>query len=359
MATHKDFDPNGIGQEDVGIFGLPFSPTEAQVVLIPAPWGVTVSYSGGTQEGPRAIYEASSQIDYDHPSYGADAWKLGVAMLPLQEWDDAYQEGLALRKRASAYIEELGKGKTSGMEDTRDAINAGCESFHARIEQTAIDLLNENKLVGLIGGDHSTPLGLMRALAKKHGSFGILQIDAHCDLRDAYEGFTYSHASIMWNALKMEEVARLTQVGIRDYAPSERAIIESSNGRIQTFFDTEMKRREFGGESWTSIVDSIVKTLPEQVYVSFDIDGLDPALCPHTGTPVPGGLQFQEAVYLIRAVAESGKQIIGFDVNEVSPGEPSFAKATEGTWDANVGMRVLWNLTLWTAKSQGLKPLAF
>lgn len=350
MATHKDFDPNGIGQEDVGIFGLPFSPSEAQIVLIPAPWGVTVSYGGGTQNGPRAIYEASPQIDYYHPSYGSDSWKLGLAMLPLQEWDDAYQEGLSLRKRAEAYIEELGRGKHEGMGDTLATINTSCENFHARIERTAIDLLNEGKLVGLIGGDHSTPLGLMRALARKHGSFGILQIDAHCDLRDAYEGFTYSHASIMWNALKMDEVKKLTQVSIRDYSIGEREIIDSSNGRIQTFFDIDLKRREFGGESWTATVDSIVKTLPENVYVSFDIDGLDPALCPHTGTPVPGGLQFQEAAYLISAVASSGKKIIGFDVNEVSPSPNS-------EWDANVGMRMLWHMALEAAKSNGLKPL--
>ncbi len=347
----KDFDPNGIGQENAGIFGLPFSPSEAQLVLIPAPWGVTVSYGGGTQEGPRAIYKASPQIDFYHPSYGSDSWKLGIAMLPLHEWDDAYQKGLALRTRAEAYIEELGRGTPSDMEDALASINTGCGEFHARIERTAIDLLNQNKLVGIVGGDHSTSLGLMRALAKKHGDFGILQIDAHCDLRDAYEGFTYSHASIMHNALKMNGVQKLTQVGIRDYSIGEYETIATSNGRIHTFFDTDLTQRQFRGESWHTIVESIVETLPQNVYVSFDIDGLDPALCPHTGTPVPGGLQFHEALYLIRAVAESGKHMIGFDVNEVSP-----SHANE--WDANVGMRILWNIALWAAKSNGLNPLS-
>ncbi|QQG37952.1 MAG: agmatinase family protein [Candidatus Kaiserbacteria bacterium] len=343
----KDFDPQGVGLENSGIFGLPFTPEEAQVVLIPAPWGVTVSYGGGTEKGPEAILDASPQIDFFHDSYGSDSWKLGISMLPLSEWKDAHEEGLALRKLAEKHIASLSasKGDAAPAE-----INERCRNFHERIERTADDLLAKGKLVGLIGGDHSTPLGLMRALAKKH-EFGILQIDAHCDLRDSYEGFTYSHASIMHNALHTSQITRLTQVGVRDYSIGERAVIEASGGRIQTFFDADLKKRQFEGERWSESVAAILATLPEKVYLSFDIDGLDPALCPHTGTPVPGGLQFDEAIYLIRAVAESGRTIIGFDVNEVSPSETS-------EWDANVGMRVLWNLAMWSAKSNNMKPLA-
>ncbi|MBI5456618.1 agmatinase family protein [Candidatus Kaiserbacteria bacterium] len=344
----QDFDPNGVGQEGSGIFGLPYAPNDAQVVLIPAPWGVTVSYGGGTHDGPKAIYEASPQIDYDHPSYGADSWKIGISMLPLGEWDNAYKEGVALREKAKAHIEELEHGKT---EPAPQEINDACERFHARIETTATELLNKNKLVGLIGGDHSTPLGLIRALAAKHGDFGILQIDAHHDLRESYEGFTYSHASIMWNSLKLPAVKKLVQVGIRDYSAGETEFVKNSNGRVAVFYDEEMKSRQYNGETFAQIVKNIVDVLPKKVYISFDIDGLDPALCPNTGTPVPGGLQFQEAVYLIRAVAESGKTIIGFDVNEVSPSKDS-------EWNQNVGMRVLWNLAMWAAKSNGLQPKA-
>ncbi len=343
----KNFDPNGVGLENSGIFGLPFSSEEAQAVLIPAPWGVTVSYGGGTQDGPKAILDASPQIDYYHPSYSADSWKVGISMLPLGEWNDAYEQGLALRENAKAHIEALESGES---EAAPQEINNACEKFHARIEKTATELLENGKLVGLVGGDHSTPLGLMRALAKKHDNFGILQIDAHCDLRDSYEGFTYSHASIMYNALKMPQIKKLVQVGVRDYSIGEKETIDNSNGRIQTYFDVDLKSRQFKGEAWETIVRGIVATLPEKVYLSFDIDGLDPALCPGTGTPVPSGLQFQEAVYLIQAVAESGKQIIGFDVNEVSPRPNS-------NWDANVGMRILWNLALWAAKSSKISPL--
>ncbi|TSC85893.1 MAG: agmatinase [Parcubacteria group bacterium Gr01-1014_8] len=346
----ENFDPNGVGREDLGIFGLPFSPDDSQVVLIPAPWGVTVSYGGGTHNGPKAIYEASPQIDYFHESYGNDSWKLGISMLPLEEWGDAYKENLLLREKARAHIENLEHDIDKNDGHTMSVINEGCELFMARIEKTASELLARGKLVGLVGGDHSTPLGLMRALAKKHGDFGILQIDAHCDLRDSYEGFTYSHASIMTNALKMPQVKKLVQVGVRDYSIGENEIIKNSNGRIVTFFDADIKERQFSGDTWVNIVSDIASKLPEKVYISLDIDGLDPALCPHTGTPVPGGLQFQEATYLIRAVAGSGKTIIGFDVNEVSPSEDS-------EWNQNVGMRVLWDLAMWAAKSNAIKTL--
>lgn len=354
----KNFDPNGVGVARSGIFGLPFSVAEAQIALIPAPWGVTVSYGGGTENGPRAIYEASPQIDYFHETYGADSWKLGIAMLPLKEWNASYKEGLKLRKLATKAITGLERGKSASAKELK-VVNDSCAKFHDHIEKTASELLSTKKLVGLIGGDHSTPLGLMRALAKKEGDFGILQIDAHCDLRDSYEGFTYSHASIMHNALKIPQVKKLTQVGIRDYSIGEKAVIDSSKDRIVTFFDADIKRSEYEGIKWQRTVDDIVDSLPKKVYISFDIDGLDPKLCPHTGTPVPGGLEFDRAIYLIRAVAESGKRIIGFDVNEVSPGnDPAAAKAMAGTWDANVGMRVLWNLAMWSAKSNDLKPLA-
>ncbi len=346
----KDFDPNGVGQAGGGLFGLPYSLDEAKVVLIPAPWGVTTSYGGGTEEAPRAILEASPQIDYYHESYGAESWKIPLAMQSLATWEGEYTLGQTMREKARRHIESFERGG-AGEASAVHEIHTACESFRARVEQEADSLLANGKLIGILGGDHSTPLGLMQALAKRHGAFGILQIDAHADLRENYEGFTYSHASIMWNALKIPQVEKLVQVGIRDYAVEERALIDGSGGRITTFFDEDMKRTLFEGASWSAQVKKIVEELPREVYLSFDIDGLDPALCPHTGTPVPGGLSFSEAVYLIRAVAGSGRRIIGFDLSEVSPG-------TNSSWDANVGMRMLYALALWSAKSNGIKPLS-
>jgi agmatinase len=198
--------------------------------------------------------------------------------------------------------------------------------------------MKQGKLVGVLGGEHSTPLGLIEAIDAQNKPFGILQIDAHADLRDAYEGFEQSHASIMFNALKnCPNLTKLVQVGIRDIAQSEVDLIENSNGRISTYFDWNIKEGQFNGETWASQIDAIITDLPENVYISFDIDGLSPELCPNTGTPVAGGFKLEEITYLLFKLAESGKKIVGFDLNEVAPGK-------DDDWDANVGARALWNL---------------
>jgi agmatinase len=203
-------------------------------------------------------------------------------------------------------------------------------------EQTK-ELLDKNKLVGVVGGDHSTPFGFFKAIAEKHSDFGILQIDAHCDLREEYECFKYSHASIMYNALtEIPQLTRLVQVGIRDYSPAEYDYIKNSNNRVITYFDKDIKERIFEGASWKQIADEIVNNLPQKFYISFDIDGLDPKLCPNTGTPVQGGFETEQIFYLFKKVLQSGRKLIGFDLNEVgiSPNE----------WDENVGARVLFKL---------------
>lgn len=206
--------------------------------------------------------------------------------------------------------------------------------------------LDRKRIVGLLGGDHSTPLGFIQALAERHESFGILQFDAHCDLREAYEGFTYSHASVMYNALKLPQVNRLVQVGIRDYCAQEVELIRNSKGRVIAFFDEALCNGRYEGRTWKEQCEEIVNTLPEKVYVSFDIDGLNPSLCPNTGTPVAGGLEFSQAVYLLRTLIKSGKTIIGFDLNEVAPGEDE--------WDANVGARLLFKLAVFAGLSNGV-----
>jgi agmatinase len=344
----EHFDPNAVAQENTGLFGLTYSEQDAKVVIIPAPWGVTVSYGGGTHMGPKAVADASPQIDYFHEAYGSESWKLPVALRDIELSKNVYERGLQLRKRAEKYIDALSNGREVDQTDLAE-INVACEVFHTEIEQEALALLEEGKLVGLLGGDHSTPYGLMKALAKKHGDFGVLQVDAHCDLREAYEGFVYSHASIMWNALHtIPEITKLVQVGIRDYSPGEYELIMGTPERINTFFDTDLQNAAFKGVQWATQVEKIVSSLPKKVYISFDIDGLDPALCPNTGTPVPGGLSFSQAIYLIRAVSLSGRTVIGFDLNEVSPHKD------DNEWNANVGMRVLWNLVLWSAKSNAI-----
>jgi len=349
-ALELSFDPNSLAQKDSNIFGLPFTAQTAQQVIIPVPWEVTVSYNAGTAEGPASIFEASKQVDLYDPDV-KDAWKLGLAMLDLPE--NLVELNQEMRSKAEEYIDALEDGKSATTDGAcaglLEEINESCEQMNTWVFEQADVLLKQNKLVGLIGGDHSTPLGLMRALGLKYKDFGILHFDAHADLRDAYEGFKYSHASIMFNALSIGSLTRLIQVGIRDFCEQEAELVKDSQGRIVSYYDRDIKSRMYGGESWKQISDEIVRHLPQHVYVSFDVDGLDPKLCPNTGTPVPGGLEFEQAVYVVKRLVESGKTIIGFDVNEVAPGEDE--------WDANVGARLVYRLANLAALSRGLKPI--
>lgn len=344
----QSFDPNSLGRADSNLFGLPFLVEEARFVVVPVPWEVTVSYGGGTIQGPQAIFDASKQVDLFDP-YLPNAWKLGVAMdrIPVK----LMAVSKIMRKKAEAIIAKLADGKDpesdSSLKKTTEDIDSACLAMIDHVRTTTLRHMDAGKSVALIGGDHSTPLGFMQALATRHKEFGILQIDAHADLRDAYEGFAYSHASIMFNALKIKQVKKLVQVGIRDYCEVEVDVIRRSRGRVVTFFDRDIKRTLYRGKSVASVHRAIVKNLPKQVYISFDIDGLDPVLCPHTGTPVPGGFQFEEALHLVQEVAESGRTIIGFDINEVSP--------RDDEWDANVGARLLFRLINIMAKSQRIR----
>jgi agmatinase len=194
--------------------------------------------------------------------------------------------------------------------------------------------MNLGKKVAVIGGDHSSPLGYFQALANQYSDFGILHIDAHADLRDAYEGFEFSHASIMFNALKIPQISKLVQVGLRDICIDEVEIINSSNNRVVAYYDSAIKQQQYAGKTWIDLCQEIVGNLPENVHISFDVDGLDPKLCPNTGTPVPGGLELEQVYCLFREVVKSGRKIIGFDVNEVGDAE----------WDGNVGARIVYKL---------------
>ncbi|HEX7414367.1 MAG TPA: arginase family protein, partial [Bacteroidia bacterium] len=163
----------------------------------------------------------------------------------------------------------------------------------------------------------------------------------------AYESFEFSHASIMFNALKIKELTKLVQVGIRDYCEEELHLINNSNGRVITFFDRDIKQQQYNGETWGAICDKIISNLPDKIYLSFDIDGLDHKLCPHTGTPVAGGFEAEQVLFLLEKVVKSGKRILAFDLNEVSPGP-------EGDdWDANVAARLLYRMANLVAHSNG------
>ena len=341
----RNFDPNSIGQLNAGMFGLPFSEEESEIVLLPVPWEVTVSYGGGTADGPAAILDASYQVDLYDP-FVKDAWKNGIWMDEIDE--EIRKRSDNARRIAEGHIEALAGGADpDAKEQKRNVTTVTDESrwLNNRVKEKVLGHLRKNKYVGLVGGDHSTPLGMMMAMAETKGDFAILQIDAHADLRNAYEGFEYSHASIMFNALKIKEVQKLVQVGIRDYCEEEINLINNSKGRVVTFFDRDIKYAQYCGDSWDRICNRIIRELPEQVYLSFDIDGLDPKLCPNTGTPVAGGFEAEQVLFLLEKLVSSGKKIIGFDLNEVSAGEGG------GDWDANVAARLLYRIANLAYKS--------
>ncbi len=210
-----------------------------------------------------------------------------------------------------------------------------------------VRLLDDGKRVCVVGGDHSVALGSIAAHARKHPGMGILHLDAHADLRPAFEGFTYSHASVLYNVSeKLPRVSRIVQVGVRDLSEQEMAYVKGARGRIVLHLDQALAQACFEGETWAAQVKRIVRALPGEVYLTFDIDGLDPALCPHTGTPVPGGLSFQQASSLLAGVVASGRRIVGLDLVEVAPGEGG------DEWDANVGARLLYKMIGWMLASE-------
>lgn len=334
------FNPNDIGVANGNFCGLPVDESDAEIVIIPIPWDATASYSRGAAEGPDAILEASMQLDLYHHKYER-VYDKKIFMQPISKRIQDHNERLGgLTSEYIAYLESGGVLEDSPkfinvLEDLAQIQN----DIKSKLRADANELIREGKKVCVLGGEHSTPLGLLEAMGDNYDSFGILQFDAHADLREAYEGIEQSHASIMYNALKISNMTHLVQVGIRDLCEDEVAII-NDDPRITTFFDWDIKSEQFQGVTWHKICEEIISRLPRNVFISFDIDGLQPSLCPNTGTPVPGGLSFEQATYLLQMLADSDKNIIGFDLNEVAPGADEI--------NVIVGARILMELLLCT-----------
>ncbi len=334
-------DLNNINTSDVSVageyfFALPSSPEASAVVLFSAPWDVTVSYGKGCSDAPEALLMASAQLDL-FDAFAKDAWRKGIATLPING-DIKLRSDIA-RAIAEEVINHLEAG--GAPEDVAEKIakvNEASEWLNKHVYESTKQWIEQGKVVGLIGGDHSTPLGYIKALGEKHEGFGILHIDAHRDLRNAYEGFESSHASIMYNVLQtVPQVERLVQVAVRDFCQEEQDLADS-DPRVVSFDDRTLAINSFRGKNWDNQCKEIVAELPQKVYVSFDIDGLDLAFAPHTGTPVPGGMTYQQAVYLLEEIINSGREIIGFDLVEVVPVEHSVV-------DVSVGARMLFKLS--------------
>ena len=314
---------------DTGIFGLDTTDETACVSLVPVPFEATASFNLGTLDAPNAILKASEQLDLYHP-LNPHAWQKGIYLHTAQPFirqtnQTLFEQVIQIRQKNYKNVDSL-----------LQQINQQTSKLHQQIETTCLQLLFKKKIVGLIGGDHSTAWGNMAAHCKQFPNMGILHFDAHDDLRKAYEGFIHSHASILYNVMETLPLTKLVSVGIRDYCEEEQCYAEHliKNKRLARFTQYDLSQRLFNDTSWDQCCELIAAELPKEVYVSLDIDGLDPSYCPHTGTPVPGGLSFNQVLYLLRYLAQHDHKIIGFDLVEVGAHE----------YDANVGARLLYEL---------------
>jgi agmatinase len=338
--TVPDFDPDAAALDDSGIFGLPADPGNAAALVIPIPFDATTSYRKGAAEGPEAVLRASRQVDLHDAHFGA-FWKQGIAWV---EPDPRIRRlNLKATERADRVIAVGGRIEgRKGLTRDLEKVNAIGAELNEIVRAEVDRALGAKKLPVLLGGDHATPFGAIAAVAERHPGVGVLHFDAHADLREAYEGFTWSHASILHNvATRLDGVSKIVQVGIRDFGERELAMIQGSKGRIATLFDADWARAKIDGANLRELARKTLAQLPAEIHVTFDVDGLDPALCPNTGTPVPGGFAWHEACMWIEEIARSKKRVVGLDLNEISPG--TMDKGTD-SWDAIVGARLLYKL---------------
>ncbi len=253
----------------------------SNIAVISVPYEHTVSYGGGTAEGPGAILEASSQVEFYDDEFDKEV---------------VFDQGIV-----SFYPLDM-----SGVKD-KQALDI--------IELAVSEMLDKNKFVVTLGGEHTISSAPIAAHFKKFPNMSVLHFDAHSDLRDTYEDSKYSHACIMARVAEFLEPKKITQVGIRAQCKEEAEFIKE-NG-VNTFYASAI-RRGLHGENWQK---AVADTLGDQIYVTFDVDYFDPSIMPATGTPEPDGFLYSETLDIFREIRKQGKKIIGFDVVELAPME--------------------------------------
>jgi agmatinase len=242
---------------------------KASAAVLPIPYDLTLSYLGGARLGPQAIIDASRQVETYDDDFGLEPCEIGIATLPELE-----------------------------------QVVASPESMQTVIYETGKKILADGKYLLSLGGEHSITPALVKVHSEKYSKLSVLQIDAHSDLRDSYQGSKYSHACAM---SRVAEIVPFTSVGIRSFKGGENEI---------KYRDRIIKMAEFRNNP--KIYEKILAGLSENVYITIDLDGLDPAIMPSVGTPEPGGLSWDETMELIRQISQN-KKIVGADVVELSP----------------------------------------
>jgi len=245
--------------------------SNSRVVILPVPLDRTTSYVPGTRNGPHEILVASSHMELWDEETQTDVHGIGIYTLPEMEFP------------------------YGSMDEVMQAIR-----------RVAAEIVARDKFPLVLGGEHSITPPVVAAVAAKHPGLSVLQVDAHADLRESYLGTPHSHACAM---RRVHEYARTTQVGIRSLSPEEAAAAPTLPTEI--FYDFNMRQHD----DW---IDRVVDSLSETVYITIDVDGLDPAIMPATGTPEPGGLTWYELLALLRRVIES-RHVVGCDIVELAP----------------------------------------
>jgi agmatinase len=251
----------------------------SKIVIVSAPYEHTVSYGGGTQNGPKGIIDASAFVEFYDDEFDKElCFEKGIATLePIDFWKKVDAEALDL------------------------------------IYKQVKDMLNYNKFVVTLGGEHTISSAPIKAHFEKYPNMSILQFDAHSDLRESYEDSIFSHASVMARVCEFFPNNNITQVGIRAQCIEESRFIKEN--KINTFYASGIRTNKYG----TNWKETLVNTLNQEVYITFDVDAFDPSIMPSTGTPEPEGLLYAEVLEIFRLIRKSGRKIIGFDVVELAP----------------------------------------
>lgn len=243
---------------------------ECKAVILPVPYGGTVSYGKGTEKGPAAILDASKQVEFYDEDLKTEPYKIGI-------W-------------------------------TEDELNLGNdpENMVKAVYAAAKKHVGAGKFLVSLGGEHSIPTGIVKAYKEKYPKLSVLQFDAHADLREEYSGTKYSHAAVM---SRIREMCPAVQVGIRAFSIEEAEKIKKSN------YPVFLAKDIYDNEKW---FDKAISKLSDDVYITFDIDVFDPSIMPATGTPEPGGLGWYPVLKFLKEIFRK-KNVVGFDLVELAP----------------------------------------
>ncbi len=323
-AEQKPTDPN------TGLFSSSTHfHSDVKYVVLPLKWDATTSYHSGASNAPEAIIHASHQLEDYHHYWG------GFCSDYIYFDKDFLKEIGKLNAQCKEIVNRYRLRASSG---DLEKVNALCSDYNRRVEERYDFWFKKGVKVLGLGGDHGSSYPLMaRVLSKQVKQTTVIHIDAHFDLRESYEGFTFSHASVLKNIYKLNlEHLKFLHLGMRDFCQAEHQCARSNKSSI-FYLDEQIKEHEFCGGSWDELCEKFLDFSSEHIYITLDIDGMSPLLSPGTGTPVPGGLDFQKLIYLLKKLSKN-KQLVGFDLVEVAPRDGDLE------WNANVGARVLQQL---------------